>query len=176
MQLKIRAEKRSDHTAVHNLIAQAFEQEEISDHREQFLVARLRASPHFIPELSLVAEIDHKIKGHILLSKIKIKNEHQFFEALALAPLAILPSYQCKGIGTALVAKAHTIAADLGHQRVVVLGHSTYYLRFGYQPIDLFDIQMPFEAPSENCLIIGLEESALTGVSGVVQYPPEFFE
>lgn len=80
----------------------------MSDHSEQYLVERLRNSEAFIPELSIVAEINQKVAGHILLSRIKIvNNENKEFESLALAPVSVLPEYQGKGIGGKLIETAH---------------------------------------------------------------------
>ena len=74
IKIKIRQENSADFKAVFKLIKSAFKSEQISDHKEQFLVERLRKSNAFIPELSLIAELDNKIVGHILLTKLKIKN------------------------------------------------------------------------------------------------------
>lgn len=98
MRINIRKENQADYSAVFEVIEQAFEKLVLSDHQEQFLVQRLRKSTAFIPDLSIVAEIGNKIVGHILLTKLKIKNEQDEFESLALAPVSVLPEYQGKGI------------------------------------------------------------------------------
>jgi predicted N-acetyltransferase YhbS len=78
----------------------------------------LRASNAFIPELSIVAETEGKIVGHILLTKIKIRNDSTEFDslalALALAPVSVLPELQGKGIGRKLILEAHKKAKELG--------------------------------------------------------------
>ncbi len=71
MKVSIRQEKSSDFTFVFDLIEKAFRTMKISDHKEQFLVERLRKSTSFVPELSMIAEIDNNIVGHILLTKLK---------------------------------------------------------------------------------------------------------
>ncbi len=85
----IRQEKSTDFKAVFGLIEKAFKTEKLSDHKEQFLVERLRKSSSFIPELSMVAEIENKIVGYILLTKLKIKNDQKEFDSLALAPVSV---------------------------------------------------------------------------------------
>ena len=71
---------------------------EFSDHREQYLVERLRNSDTFIPELSLVAEIDNQIVGYILLSKISILGNNKYIHtSLAMAPVSVLQKFQSKG-------------------------------------------------------------------------------
>jgi len=176
MELTIRKEEPRDFNAVFNLIEKAFESEKMSDHKEQFLVERLRKSDAFIPELSMVAENDNKIVGHILLTKLKIKNDQNIFDSLALAPVSVLPEYQGKGIGGMLINQAHIIAKELGHKSIVLLGHEKYYPKFGYQLTEEFGIKLPFDAPKENCMIIELTENALQGVTGMVEYPKEFNE
>lgn len=176
MSLTIRKEKTKDFKTVFKLIERAFESEKMSDHREQFLVERLRKSEAFIPELSMVAEIGNKIVGHIILTKLKIKNEKNEFDSLALAPVSVLPEYQGKGIGGMLIKEAHKRAKELGHQSIVLLGHEKYYPKFGYKQADNFGIKLPFDVPKENCMAIELTQNGLDGVGGTVEYPKEFNE
>lgn len=148
----------------------------MSDHKEQFLVERLRKSRTFVPELSIVAEVGEKIVGHILLTKIKIKHGQSEFDSLALAPVSVLPGYQGKGVGKRLIEQAHKEARRLGYKSIVLLGHEKYYPRFGYLQADKFGIELPFEAPKENCMAVELEKGGLNGVRGKVEYPKEFYE
>lgn len=171
----IRQEKYEDFPTVFNLIEKAFKNEEFSDHQEQFLVERLRKSTAFIPELSLVAELDGNVVGHILLTKLKIKNNQSEFISLALAPVSVDPHYQGRGIGGKLITTAHQIAEKLGYKSIVLLGHENYYPKFGYQQADKFAIELPFEVPKENVMAIELVKDALKNVNGIVEYPPEFF-
>ncbi len=175
MKLKIRKEEQRDFKAVFDLIEKAFRDVEYSDHTEQFLVERLRNSEAFIPELSLVAAVDDQIAGHILLTKIKVKNETQEFDSLALAPVSVLPESQGNGIGGKLILKAHKIARELGYESVILLGHAEYYPKFGYRQLDEFGIILPFDVPKENCMAVELTDGALDEVNGVVVYAKEFF-
>jgi predicted N-acetyltransferase YhbS len=176
MELTIRKEEPKDYKTVFNLIEKAFELEQMSDHKEQFLVDRLRKSHAFIPELSMVAETENKIVGHILLTKLKIKNEQNEYDSLALAPISVLPEYQGKGIGGMLIKEAHRKAKALGQKSIVLLGHEKYYPRFGYKQADIFGIELPFHVPKENCMAIELIENGLKGIKGIVEYPKEFNE
>ena len=94
MSIIIREENNKDFNEVYEVIRLAFMNAEHTDHNEHNLVNKLRGSEAFVKGLSLVAEDNGKIVGHILLTKIKIGNN----EALALAPLAVLPNYQKSGI------------------------------------------------------------------------------
>lgn len=176
VKMKIRKESEKDFSVVFELIEKAFRGVKHSDHREQYLVERLRNSEAFIPELSLVAVCDNMIVGHILVTKIKITNERDTYSALTLAPVSVLPAYQGKGIGGQLILEAHKVARVLGFGSIVLLGHEKYYPRFGYKQADQFGIQFPFDAPKANCMVVELIENTLESVYGIVQYPKAFYE
>ena len=176
MKINIRQEKPSDFKEVFDLVKNAFISEEYKDPEEQLLVERLRKSNAFIPELSLVAEVGNKIVGHILLTKLKIKNGTDEFGSLALAPVSVLPEYQANGIGGQLIENAHKKAIALGYESVVLLGHENYYPKFGYKQADTFRIELPFDVPKANCMAIELTENGLKDISGMVEYPKEFGE
>lgn len=172
----IREEQKSDFEAVAQLILNAFKDIPYSDHKEHLLVERLRSSNSYIPELSLVAEINGQIVGYILLTKISIINDDgDVFPSLALAPIAVLPEFQGKGIGGQLIQRAHEIASKMNYRSVVLLGHPDYYPRFGYKMAKTFGIRLPFYVPDENCMVIELQDSGLVNISGLVQYPNEFY-
>ncbi len=174
MKLTIREEVIEDYSAVEDLIVAAFKNAEHTDHQEQELVKRLRDSDSFIPELSLVAEVDGDIVGHILLTKVHINGDAASYDSLALAPVSVLPLYQGKGIGGELIKRAHEIARCMGYGSVILLGHKDYYPRFGYRVCKEFGISLPFEVPEEYCMAIELIEDSLKEVSGVVEYDPAF--
>lgn len=176
MEINIRQEVQADYQIVFDLIEQAFRNEMMSDKKEQLLVERLRKSNGFIPELSIIATTNNKIVGYILLTKIIIETNTETITSLALAPVAVLPDFQMKGIGGRLIEEAHCIATELGYKSVVLLGHEKYYPKFGYQPLHHFNISLPFEAPKENCMAIELVPDALKNKNGKVIYPKEFFE
>lgn len=178
MNIVIRQELISDYKATEAVVRLAFENEEYSDQSEHYLVSRIRKTKAFIPELSLVAvnNASQEVVGHILLSKIKIVNENQKIESLALAPLAVLPEYQNKGVGKLLIHEALAKAKQLNHGSVIVMGHPAYYPKFAFKTAADFGINPPFEVPKEAFMAIELEENALNNVSGVVEYPSVFFE
>lgn len=167
--MTIRTEQPSDCDSVYRVVKKAFETAERSDGNEQDLVNALRQSSAFIPELSLVSEINGKIVGHIMFTKLQI-GEHT---ALALAPLSVLPQYQRQGIGTSLILEGHKTAKALGYSYSVVLGSEKYYPRIGYLPAETFGIQPCFEVSSKNFMAYKLHENAPI-VSGVVKYAKEF--
>ena len=107
MDFNIRQEQIKDYEAVHKVVELAFRDMEDSDHNEPFLVDQLRQTDAFIPELSLVAEVDEEIIGHILMTKVEIVSENKSVTSLGLAPVSVLPEYQNRGIGSALIREAH---------------------------------------------------------------------
>lgn len=165
----IREEKSADYDSVYSVVKSAFESAAHADGNEQNLVAALRKSDAFIPELSLVAEIDGKIVGHILFTKVMIGSRTE----LALAPLSVLPTFQRKGIGMALIREGHKIAKALGYRYSVVLGSETYYPKAGYRMAKEYGIKAPFEVPSENFMACDLQGDSRPA-EGVVKYAEAF--
>jgi len=176
MQIQIRPETSEDYPTIFKLVEEAFAEMQYSSHTEQFIVEKLRKTDAYIPELSLVAEQDGKIVGHIILSKIKIDNGHQQFDALILGPVSVWPNLHGQGIGSQLIKMSHKVAKALGHNIVTLLGHKDYYPRFGYQLMKDYGISLPHEAAPENCMVIELTQGALDGVSGQVIYSKPFLE
>lgn len=158
-----------DVKAVRYVNQQAFGQKE-----EAEIVDKLRNRN--VVTLSLVAIQGNQIVGHILFSPVIIESEHSNFEAIALAPMAVLPPYQRKGIGSQLVRASLKECQCLSHEIVVVLGHPNYYPRFGFIPAKSKGITCEFEVPDEAWMILELREGALAGRRGIVKFQPEFYE
>ena len=129
----------------------------------------LRNGDSFIPELSLVAEENGTIVGHILFTKARVGTD----EVLALAPLSVKPEYQKKGIGTALILEGHRIAKNLGYSHSLVLGSDAYYPRFGYRPATCYHIQTPDGIPENYFMAIALQDHPKE-IGGEVTYAREF--
>ena len=165
--LTVRPEKAEDIGAIRKLNKKAFKGND-----ESKLIDAIRGSDGFIPGLSLAAEKDGKIVGHILFSPVKIKGPAGAAPALALAPMAVLPAFQNQGIGTELVKRGLEECRKLGHKIVVVVGHAGYYPRFGFVKAGEKGLQLPFEAPDEIFMALELVPGALDEVKGTVEYPP----
>ncbi|MUK90608.1 GNAT family N-acetyltransferase [Ornithinibacillus sp. L9] len=175
MKIEVRQEHPKDYKTIEQVVKLAFEDVEQSDHTEHQLVARLRNSEAYIPELALVANNDtEELIGHILLTKIKIKNDNQQVDSLALAPVSVSPEYQNKGVGIHLVTNALKKAKDLGYQSVIVLGHPKYYPKFGFKRASMWGIKAPFLVADEVFMALELHENSLENVSGVVEYSSAF--
>lgn len=167
--MKIRPEEISDQSEVHTLIKEAFETAEHSDGNEQDLVMALRKSESYLPKLSLIAEINKEIVGHIMFTKANIGEN----EVLVLAPLSVKVNYQKQHIGTKLINESHKIAKELGYEYSIVIGSDLYYPKFGYVPAEDFGITVPEGIPSKNFMAIKLLELA-SPLKGEVIYAKEF--
>lgn len=167
--IEIRQEEPKDYGAVYNVVKAAFESADHADGNEADLVNALRKGKSFIPELSLVAEEEGDITGHILFTKARVGKE----TVLALAPLSVAPAWQRQGIGTALVREGHKRAKALGYDCIVVLGSETYYPRFGYVPAATFGIHPPFDVPSKNFMVCPIGNAA-PAPRGIMTYAKEF--
>lgn len=168
--ITIRQEQDSDHKSVFALNRNAFGRED-----EAKLVEALRGSDAFIPELSLVAWAGKRIVGHILFSRVIIRNStDEVFHSLSLAPMAVDETFQNRGIGSLLVNAGFKKATEIGYGSVIVLGHSHYYPRFGFEPAAPLGIRSPYDVPENAFMAIELVSGSLDGVSGTVEYPKEF--
>ncbi|NTU42096.1 MAG: N-acetyltransferase [Nitrospirales bacterium] len=174
MDMKVRKERWWDCRRVSLVVKKAFEGKSYSNGKEAAFVARMRTSSSFIPELSLVAEVDNKVVGHLLFSPIGIRSDRELIPSLALAPVAVLPGLQGKGVGSALVRAGLERAKELGFSSVIVLGEPAFYFRFGFKPAALWGIEPPAGLPTALFLAAELVPGALSNVSGVVEYPEEF--
>jgi predicted N-acetyltransferase YhbS len=171
MNLQIRQENETDFPYVNEVNKIAFGQD-----TEANLVDALRKNEEvFIPELSLVATLDNEVVGHILFTRIKIIDDnHEVFESLALAPMAVKPAIQKRGIGGQLIKAGLAKAKVLGHKSVIVVGHEHYYPKFGFTPAGYWNIKAPFEVPANVFMGLELILDGLKGVKGTVKYPKEF--
>lgn len=173
--VNIRQERPEDYQWVVELTERAFKTMPFSDGKEGMLVHNLRKSNSFIPELSLVAEHEGKVVGHILFTPVVIDNESEKYHSLILGPVSVLPELQNQGIGSQLILAGHRKAMELGWQSVILVGHAEYYPRFGYRPCSTWHIKSTLALPSEDVFMaVELSQGALEGVTGTMILPPEF--
>jgi putative acetyltransferase len=165
--VRIRAEEPADHPGIFRVVRDAFGQDD-----EARLVDALRASDAFIPELSLVALDEAAIVGHVLFTRIAIRDGDASHPGLALAPVAVTPSHQGKGIGSALIRRGLAEAGARGHGVVIVVGHPEYYPRFGFVPAQARGIHAPFPVNDASFLALALRAGGLEGIRGTVEYAP----
>jgi putative acetyltransferase len=163
---EVRRETPADETAIHALNASAFETD-----AEARLVDALRTSGALT--LALVAVLDGAPVGYIAFSPVTVEAEGRTVQGIGLAPLAVAPSHQRKGIGTRLIEEGLRALRAQGHAFCVVLGHVDYYPRHGFVPALTRGLRWE-QGHDEAFFVQALTPGGLDGVSGVVRYRPEF--
>jgi putative acetyltransferase len=162
----IRDEEPNDYQAVHTVNSSAFETP-----AEANLVDALRNEAH--PIISLVADDDGLIVGHIMFSPVSLSG-HPELNIMGLGPMAITPDRQRKGIGSALVRLGLGRCKQLGFGAAIVLGHPWYYPRFGFSPSAGYAISCEYDVPSDVFMVMELQPGYLRGASGIIKYHPAF--
>jgi putative acetyltransferase len=162
----IRDEQGRDAAAIRALHEQAF-----GGDGEAGLVEALRRANAVV--MSLVAVVDGDVVGHVLFSPVVVESGNQA-RVVALAPMAVAPAVQRRGIGSRLVREGLNRCRTAGIGAVVVLGHARYYPRFGFAPASRFGLRCEYEVPDEVFMAIDLRDRALDAVSGLVRYHPAF--
>jgi putative acetyltransferase len=167
--ISIRQEKPEDIPLIYSVHEQTFKRD-----AEAKLADKLRQT--CADHLSLVADDNGTIAGHIMFTPVLIKNGKEI-QGMGLAPMAVLPSRQRRGLGTLLVNKGLQILQDKGCPFVIVLGHPDYYPRFGFQPASRFNIKSQWEGvPDEAFMILVMDEKVMCNVSGTALFSDKFNE
>ena len=130
-QIIIRNETDADVTAITEVTIAAFKTLEISRHTEQFIIEALRAAKALT--ISLIAEMDDRVIGHIAFSPLTISDGTQNW--YGLGPVSVLPEYQRQGIGTTLIQKGLSRLRDIGARGCCLVGHPDYYKKFEFKNI-----------------------------------------
>ena len=166
--VEIRREESGDAAAVRAVNEEAFGRPNEAD-----LVEALRRSGKVA--LSLVAVDEGEVVGHVLFTAVTLGGAERRGGWAGLGPLAVRPEFQNRGIGSALVTAGLEACRRAGCEVVVVLGHPTYYRRFGFRPANQYSLQCEFAVPEDAFMVVELREGALEGQTGVVRYQqPEF--
>jgi putative acetyltransferase len=168
--ITIRAEQPADAPQVRTVNELAFGQPV-----EANLVEKLRKACD--DGLSLVAEEQGLVVGHILFTPVAVEGEDRSVGGMGLAPMAVLPDRQQQGIGSALVLEGLAMLRAGGCPFVVVVGHPQFYPRFGFEPARRHGLESQWPGiPDDAFMVLVLDPRALTGLSGVARYRDEFNE
>ena len=167
---EIRPERPEEYDEIGRVVAAAFHSP-----AEARLVEAIRASPHYLAELALVAVVDGAIAGHVMISHTALRDGERMYEIVHLSPLAVAPERQGHGIGSALVRAVTAAADERGLPLVALEGDPRYYSRFGFEHSVKFGIHidLPSWAPPEAAQVLRLRAYD-PAIRGVVVYPPAF--
>ncbi|MGE5580769.1 MAG: GNAT family N-acetyltransferase [Bacillota bacterium] len=173
--IRLRLEEPADYRVVEELTREAFWGMSRPGCDEHLLVHKLRKAPAFVPELDFVAEVDGKIVGNIMYSKAKVVDdsgaEH---EVLTFGPISVLPEYQYKGIGQALLRHTIAEARRLGYRAILFFGHPDYYPRVGFRRASEFNILTATGRSFDAFMAMPLFDGALDGITGRFHEDPVF--
>ena len=136
------------------------------------MIDAIRKSPSFAPELSLVADEDGQVVGHVILTRVELDGSGR--SLLELGPLSVRPDRQNAGVGDALVRASLAAADERGEPLVLVLGDPAYYSRFGFKPASQFAVEKPEPAiPDENFMLVPLKAYD-PSIRGRVAFPDAY--
>jgi putative acetyltransferase len=166
----VRPELAGDYEAIARVVEAAFGRAE-----EARLVERIRASEQNVPELSLVAEEDGAIVGHVMFSYVTLIGDGEEWQVLQLSPLAVTPERQNDGIGGALVRAGLELCDARGEPLVALLGHPSYYPRFGFEPAERHGIEPP-DGRQRPAFMIARLSSYDERLRGRIVFSPAFDE
>jgi len=161
--IEIREERPADIAAVREVNDRAFGQD-----LEGRIVDALRSNGAAV--LSLVATLNDRVIGHILYSPVAIGDA----TGAGLGPMAVLPDHQRKGIGGRLIDEGRRRLEAQGCPFVLVVGHDTYYPRFGFVRASVLGITCEWDVPDEAFMVQVLDASKMAGLAGIAKYRPEF--
>lgn len=167
----IRQETPNDLNEVYTLIKTAFKTAKVKDGDEQDFAVKLRESDGFIPELSLVAERDRKLIGHIMFTQTYVKRpDGSLYKSLLVAPLSVLLEHRNQEVGSALMREGFSLACRMGYDSAFLCGDPAYYNRFGFRQTTDFDIHPNGEIPPQFVMACELEKDALKGITGTIDF------
>lgn len=172
MDIKIRKIDKEDHYNVECMTKKAFWNLNMPGCDEHYLVHRIWSEPGYLPEASLLAEVDQTVVGVILYTKCRLETENGDVEVLTFGPLCVDPDYQNLGIGGRLLTESMELAKQLNYIGILICGVPTYYPKFGFKTADAFGITMPDGSNFDAFMGYELKENAFSNSKGKF-YEPE---
>ncbi len=162
MNITIRPETENDHRVVEELTRAAFWNLYVPGCNEHYLVHLMRTHADFIPELNVVAEVEGRVVGSIMYTHSSIVGTHDVrLQTVTFGPVSVLPEFQRKGIGSALI--RHTAAAvkAQGIPAIIIFGNPSNYVSLGFVGSKRFRISMPDGSFLASMLVLPFREDLL---------------
>lgn len=173
--LIIRNEEKKDYRTVEQLIREAFWNLYVPGCKEHFVVHNLRNSSDFIPELDFVAEKEGQVVGQIVYSRGIIKyKQGEEKEVISFGPVSVLPAFQKRGIGSALISHTINLARDKGYPAICIYGDPRYYSRFGFRCAEKYEIKTADDKFAVALLVLELKQGMLNNMPGKFIESPAF--
>ena len=166
----VRAEDATDHDEIASVVSRAF-----GSPNEAQLVAAIRASSNYVPSWSLVATVDRRVVGHVMVSYVILRDGASEHRVPSLSPLSVDPDHQARGIGSAMVRAVAAVVDAAGEPLIVLEGSPWYYSRFGFEyavPLGI-TIKLPDWAPAEAAQVLRLNRYD-PAIRGELVYPQAF--
>jgi putative acetyltransferase len=165
--LTIRNEKKEDYRTVEQLVREAFWNIYVPGCTEHYMLRNLRTSDDFIPELDFVAEKEGQIVGQIAYSRGIIRGKGvEEKEVITSGPVSVLPAFQRRGVGSALIVHTINLARDMGYSAICIYGDPRYYSRFGFRCAEKYEIKTAEDKFAVSLQVLELRQGALNNVSG----------
>jgi predicted N-acetyltransferase YhbS len=165
--LVLRGEREADFRTTEELTREAFWNAHVPGCDEHYILHRMRDSAAFVSALDTVAEMDGRVVGSIVYTKADIaRPDGALFGTICFGPVAVLPAYQGKGVGSALIRHTLARARELGFRSVLIYGDPDYYGRFGFSPAEKYGIGTADGMYADALLALELVPGALDGVRG----------
>jgi putative acetyltransferase len=165
----VRAETPEDREDIRRVVDEAF-----GDTITSAIVDAIRASDRFVAGLSLVAVSEGQAVGHVISSYVDLLVPGTR-RVLQVGPLAVVPSHQRRGIGTALMEETIRVADGRGEPLLLIEGNPAYYGRFGFTRADEHGIEMPPESHGPQFFMLRRLDAYDSTLRGRAVYPPETF-
>jgi predicted N-acetyltransferase YhbS len=165
--LIIRNEEKEDYRTVEQLVREAFWNLYVPGCNEHCILHNLRNSNDFIPELDFVAEKEGQIVGQIAYSRGIIKNKQgEEEEVISFGPVSVLPAFQRRGIGSALITHTINLARDMGYPAICIYGDPRYYSGFGFRCAEKYEIKTADDKFAVALQVLELKQGVLNNMSG----------
>ena len=167
MELTIRRENPAEYRAVEDITRAAFWDVNVPGCDEHYLAHILRDAQCFVPELDLVAILDNVLVGNIMYTRAALEDmQGRKHEVLSFGPISVLPEYQGKGVGRALIERSAELARQMGFTAILIYGDPAYYSRLGFLPAEQYGIKGKYGMYSPALQVLELIPDTLKDISG----------